>query len=149
MKDLKPMVHTPTLTTDKHKTWTQVYNYFMLLNGGCKTDQYDKISSDQQPPDDSIAPVHIFPHGVLLLSLLTIYCVCHGEDNSALMLRCSLTDIQQTTAWRSTTVHSSTTTPLYRIQSLSEPHCMGKHINKTIKVRGKCYMKQCQYNAIK
>ena len=69
------MVHTPTLTTDKHKTCKQVYNYFILLIAGCKTDQYDKISSDQQPPDDSIAPVHIFPHGVQLYSLLTIYCV--------------------------------------------------------------------------
>ena len=68
--------------------------------------------------------------------------MCHGEDNSEVMLRCSLTDIQLTTAWRSTTVHSSTTTPLYRIQSLSEPHCMGKHIHKSyIEWRLECYMK--------
>ena len=69
------MVHTPTLTTDKHKTWKLYKNCFILLNSGSNTDQYDKISSDQQPPDDSIAPVHIFPHGVLLLSLLTIHSV--------------------------------------------------------------------------
>ena len=87
-----------------------------------------------------------------LYYLLCLYFVCHGEDNSALMLRCSLTDIQLTTAWRSTTVHSSTTTPLYRIQSLSEPHCMGKHIHKSYiecRIKVRVLHEAFQYNDIK